>query len=70
MLGIPVWGSVVMAELAKQPGKHQLMESALGRMREALDLLDQAEAPADVGGHLDLAISRLARIVEPDTGGS
>lgn len=55
-----------MAELAKQPGELDLMENALRRMREALDLLDQAQAPGDIGAHLDLAVVRLAQIVEPD----
>jgi hypothetical protein len=32
---------------------------ALRLMTEALALLDEAEAPADIGAHLDLAICRL-----------
>ena len=32
---------------------------ALSLMREALGLLDDCKAPADVGAHLDLAIQRL-----------
>lgn len=32
---------------------------ALNLMKEALRLLDDAEAAADIGAHLDLAIQRL-----------
>ena len=32
---------------------------ALHTMAEALQLLDEAELPADIGAHLDLAIERL-----------
>jgi len=32
---------------------------ALALMERALSLLDEAEGPADVGAHLDLAINRL-----------
>ena len=34
-------------------------EEALALMRSALQLIDDAEGPADVGAHLDLAIARL-----------
>jgi hypothetical protein len=59
-----------MAEPAEQAGATGLMETALRRMREALELLDQAQAPADVGAHLDMAIARLTEVVEPDSNGS
>ena len=59
-----------MAEPAEQPGGMGLMENALRRMREALDLLDEAQAPADVGAHLDLAIVRLAQFLEPSANSS
>jgi hypothetical protein len=55
-----------MAEPAEQPVEMSLMETALRRMREALDLLDQAGAPADIGAHLDLAIVRLSDALEPE----
>jgi hypothetical protein len=38
-------------------------EEALTLMRSALRLLDDSEAPADVGAHLDLAIIRLEAAV-------
>ena len=59
-----------MAEPAEQPGETGLMEIALRRMREALELLDEAQAPADVGAHLDLAIVRLSEFLEPSGSGS
>ena len=59
-----------MAEPAEQPGPSGLMETALRKMREALDLLDESGAPADVGAHLDMAISRLQKVIEPDGRGS
>ena len=34
-------------------------EQALANMECALQILDQFDAPADIGAHLDLAISRL-----------
>lgn len=36
---------------------------ALALMRTALDLLDSANAPAEVGAHLDLAIVRFEAIL-------
>jgi hypothetical protein len=35
------------------------LPDALARMKEALGILDEASAPGEIGGHLDLAISRL-----------
>lgn len=40
-------------------GRTQQWAAALERMSEALKLLDESDAPADVGAHLDLAIERL-----------
>lgn len=37
----------------------ELYVEALRKMRAALEQLDAAKAPADVGAHLDFAISRL-----------
>ena len=36
-----------------------LLEAALRQMERALELLDQAGAPAHIGAHLDLAICEL-----------
>ena len=41
-------------------GPIEQMASALALMKQALDLLDEAHAPAHVGAHLDLAIARLS----------
>lgn len=35
------------------------LADAMALMQRALQLLDQAQAPADIGAHLDLAIVRL-----------
>lgn len=35
------------------------LQEAFARMKSALELLDAANAPADIGAHLDLALSRL-----------
>ena len=35
--------------------------SALALLQEALSILDQADVPADIGAHVDLAISRLRK---------
>ena len=35
------------------------LAEAMALMRQALQLLDAAQAPADIGAHLDLAIVRL-----------
>ena len=40
--------------------------AALERRIEALRLLDGAQVPGDVGSHLDLAIARLERDLEPE----
>ena len=34
------------------------LNKAAALMREALNLLDEAGVPADIGAHLDLALSR------------
>jgi hypothetical protein len=39
------------------------LQTALRDMKAALAILDNAEAPADVGAHLDLAISRLEAVL-------
>lgn len=42
-------------EIAEKPE----LSDALDRMSEALRMLDEAGAPGEIGGHLDLAIARL-----------
>ena len=66
MLSILAVGVRDMAEPVKQAESSEWLADALCMMRNALHLLDQAGAPSDIGGHLDLAIVRLGKIVEPD----
>jgi hypothetical protein len=37
----------------------QELAQALTMLKQSLELLDASNAPADIGGHLDLAICRL-----------
>jgi hypothetical protein len=43
--------------------REQQLRNALSLMRNALQLLDESECPADVGAHLDLAICRLSDLL-------
>jgi len=42
----------------------ELMTEALELIVKALHLLDEAEAPGDIGAHVDLARERLSRALE------
>jgi hypothetical protein len=53
-----------MIEISPETGVGQLVR-ALELMRAALNLLDEANAPHDLGAHLDLAICRLELLVDP-----
>ena len=44
--------------------EQQQLLSALGHMETALKLLDEVDAPADIGAHLDLALCRLRERLE------
>ena len=37
----------------------KLLAEAMIQLQKALELLDEADAPADIGAHVDLAICRL-----------
>jgi hypothetical protein len=52
---------------SQDPSALDQMHKALALMREALDLLDGARAPAHLGAHLDLAIVRLAESIPAAT---
>jgi hypothetical protein len=52
---------------SQDPDALDQMRKALALMREALDLLDGARAPAHLGAHLDLAIVRLAESIPAAT---
>ena len=41
------------------------MSRALALMTQALELLDEARAPAQLGAQLDLAIARLVEAIRP-----
>ena len=58
-----------MAEPVQRANSSELMTDALQMMRDALELLDRAQAPGDIGAHLDLAVVRLSEIVQPDSNG-
>jgi hypothetical protein len=47
--------------------QEQQLRNALSLMRNALQLLDESECPAEVGAHLDLAICRLCDLL-PQSG--
>ena len=46
----------------KGPGREpqEMLERALHHLQLALDLLDRASAPAQIGAHIDLALNQLA----------
>lgn len=46
-----------------QLGGQQLLMDALALMEKALELLDEAQAPPELGAHLDLATSRLRSLI-------
>lgn len=39
--------------------REEALAEALGHLRTALELLDRAEAPGQIGAHVDLAICQL-----------
>lgn len=43
--------------------EQEKLEKALSCMQSALQLVDDADAPADIGAHLDLAICRLKELL-------
>ena len=57
-------GAIVRSETS---GQHHLLADALSLLQSALDLLDEAAAPAQIGAHVDLAIHQLGSLL-PETG--
>ena len=51
----------VLAELSSSIREEQL-QKALEYMQAALEVLDDADAPADIGAHLEHAITRMRDI--------
>ena len=48
----------------QRPESIELMTESLELLVRALNLLDEADAPADIGAHVDLARERLSRTLE------
>ena len=46
-----------------EPSAEMLLSEARALLRTALDLIDRAGAPADIGAHLDLALHRLSQVL-------
>ena len=40
-----------------------LLSEALALLTSALDLIDRAEAPGDIGAHVDFAMQRIAKVL-------
>ena len=56
------WGATVRSETS---GQQDLLTDALSLLQSALELLDEAAAPAQIGAHVDLAIHQLGSLL-PD----
>lgn len=50
--------------LVTTPESRLELSRALRLMSEALDILDELGAPGDIGGILDLAVARLAKLLD------
>ena len=48
-------------------GRQDLLTDALSLLQSALELLDEAAAPAQIGAHVDLAIHQLGSLL-PEAG--
>jgi hypothetical protein len=45
-----------------------MLAEALQHMRQAIELLDQADAPAQIAAHVDLAVHQLLDSIGPQQG--
>jgi hypothetical protein len=45
-------------------GQQAMLADALSLLQSALDLLDEAAAPAHIGAHVDLALHQLGSMLE------
>lgn len=45
-------------------GQQAMLTDALNLLQSALDLLDEAAAPAQIGAHVDLALHQLGSLLE------
>lgn len=50
--------------------RHDLMSEALAQLRVALEMLDRAEAPAQIGARVDQAIHELRALLASSPGSS
>lgn len=56
---------LLMAEpMPREADTTERLDSAKTLMEDALQLLDDCGAPADIGAHLDLAIHRLSQLLD------
>ena len=53
----------------RHPTSVEMMAEAMDLIVKALDLVDEADAPSDIGAHLDLARERLRTALEAENGG-
>ena len=51
--------------LPNEPGVSCLLVRAKTMIVDAMQLLDEADAPADIAAHLDTAVSRLDETIYP-----
>lgn len=52
-----------------EPSAEMLLSDARALLAAALDLIDRAEAPGDLGAHVDLALHRISQILGDSGGG-
>lgn len=53
------------AKVQEDPIRQQMLRDALKLLQSALELLDRAGAPAQIGAHLDLALHQLGAALAP-----
>jgi hypothetical protein len=58
-----------MAEVSCQKIPDEPLAYALELVRQAIAALDKAGAPADIGAHLDRAVTRLEQVLSNYSGG-
>lgn len=46
-----------------EPSAELLLSEALALLTAALDLIDRAEPPGDIGAHVDFATQRIAQVL-------
>jgi hypothetical protein len=46
-----------------EPSAEMLLSDAMALLTTALELIDRADAPADIGAHIDHALQRIAQVL-------